>query len=248
MDIFRIPRDNSEASLGCIQLIHNPHAHMPFHERWLALGMERNKIKRNRRAVRRALVVLAMLQKAIQKCPSFLRVRSRACRSANHRIWQRRSYTRYRVVIELEILGRRAVPVSDIRLIPHLEVPRTDLLPSIALHKVLNELSYQFAPHRIVFGRIVGSSSHRLPGIVNLVLIDSWHSRGKVLRHESKFHEWSYSGLLILVEGLVGDREVVHRPSVGVQREYVRRTPFELRHSVPRCQQMMRSDVHRHWT
>ena len=52
------------------------------------------------------------------------------------KIGERCTYPGYRIVIELPVILRSAVPIIDVRLVPHLEVPLLDSLPSITLHQV----------------------------------------------------------------------------------------------------------------
>src|ERR1035437_7188255 len=162
---------------------------MSIDESWPTLGMERDEVERYRLAVCRALVVLAMLQKVIQKGGGFSVCGSGARRSANNCVGQCSADSRHRIVIELEVLGRGSVPVHNVWLVPHLEVPGAQLLPPVALNKVLSVLARQLAPHLVVLGRIVDLSSHGGLGIVKLIFGDCGDRRCKILRHKAKFTE-----------------------------------------------------------
>ena len=114
---------------------------MPVNQRGATLGMKRDEVERDRLAVCCAFVVLAMLQKAVEERARFCAGRSRARRSANLRIGQRGSHACDSIVVELEVFLRSAVPIADVRLVPHFEVPGAHLPAAVAINKVLSKLA-----------------------------------------------------------------------------------------------------------
>ena len=137
MPQLRVLRNNLEAVLNRIQFVRDAHADMAIDKLGLALGMEGNEAKGYWLPIYRAFVIKAMLQKGIQKIGGFCVRRSRTCRAAHVCVWQRSAHARDRIIIELEVIGLCSVPVNDVRLVPHFEVPGTHLFPPIALNKML---------------------------------------------------------------------------------------------------------------
>ena len=227
-----MPSHNLKTRICRLQLIRNPHPHVPVHQTRSPLGMKRNEVERHTPAVGRALVVQAMLQKTLKKraCPGA--GWSRARRSAHLRAGQRRPHARNRIVVELEVLGRRPMPIIDVRLIPHFEIPGAHLLPAVAFHQVRGVSLHQLAPQLVVLGWIVRRPSHGVGRIVQLVRADPRHRRRQVLRHKAQLHHRPHARPLELIESLIGNREVVDRLAILVDPENIRRAPLELRHAV----------------
>src|SRR5207302_6816229 len=131
--------------------------------------VKRDKVQGNRLTVRRTLVINAMFQEVIEKHVRFLRGRSRAGRTANNRISQSGTNARNCIVVELVVLLRSSVPICDVRLVPNLEIPGTNLLLPVPLHTMLCVLAHYLSPHRVVLWLLLGSPRDGTSGIVNLV-------------------------------------------------------------------------------
>jgi hypothetical protein len=163
-----------------------------------------------------------MLQEVIEKRARFLRSRSRAGRTTYNRIRECGTNTRNRIVVELVILLRSSVPICNVRFVPNLEIPGTDLLLAVPLHNMLCVLPHQLSPHGVVLRWIVGSSRDGTSGIVNLVIVHPRNSCSKILGHKTQFDHGADACPLKLIKGLVSNREVIHGFAVCVLGEYIR--------------------------
>src|ERR1700738_1669336 len=121
---------------------------MSVNDRRSALRMKRDEVQWNWLTVRRTLVIHAMLQKVVEKQARFIRDWPSARWTAYDCIWECSANTRHCIVVELVVVLGCGVPVCDIRLVPHLEVPGADLILTISLYEVFRVLSYQLPPYR----------------------------------------------------------------------------------------------------
>ena len=246
--VLRRRAHNAESIGRCVQLVADPHPHMSRFPRprrnpsWAALGMEAHEVQRNRLARLSVLVVRAVIEKFLQKAARPRRSRPGNRRPANNRPRQRLPHPCHRIVVQLEVLLRRALPVADVRLVPHLEIPRRNLSPAVSLHHVLCESPHQLAPHRVVLRWALHRPIQRL-GIRHIVRP---RTRRQRLRHEPQLHHRPHTGRVVGVEYLVQNREVVHRLPIGVQRKHVARRPLQPRHPIARRKQVVRANGHRH--
>ena len=96
-----------------------------------------------------------MLEEVVEECAGFGRVGAGACGAANLGSGQRSADSCDGIVVELEVLRGRAVPVADVGFIPDFEVPGIDFFPAVARDQMLGKSADELAPHLIVFWRVV---------------------------------------------------------------------------------------------
>src|ERR1017187_7963675 len=119
----------------------------------VAFGMEGDEVERNGIAGPGVLVVGAVVQEAGEEGDGALAAGAGAAGAADASVGQRLADTGDGVVVELQVIGGRALPVGDVGLVPDLEVPGGDFIAAIALDEVLDDAAHQFAPHGVVLGR-----------------------------------------------------------------------------------------------
>src|SRR5689334_10801226 len=108
-----------------------------------------------------------MLEETSQEGGRALTPWARGIRSPDPRRRQCAPDRIHRVVVELVILLGRALPISDIRLVPDLPQPRLHLCLSIALHAVSGPLKDEFGPLLVILGRVG-------PTRVDIVVVVAW--------------------------------------------------------------------------
>src|SRR5213593_2468470 len=84
------------------------------------------------------------------------------------------------VVVEFEVLFRRALPVADVRLVPHFPIPARYLLAAVLLDLVPSPSVDQLRPPCVVARRIGPTRPDRTFG--KCVLVGLW-LRGQSLGH-----------------------------------------------------------------
>ena len=133
-------------------------------------------------------------------------------RSADARRRQRAAHGVDRVVVQLVEFLRRAAPVADVRLVPHLPVPRLDFARPYRSTQCFDPLVDELAPLRVVLRRI-GPAGEDLvvPGRGVHVVLIRLRLRRQRLRHEADLRVRPDAALQIRVEDAIEDRPVVDR-------------------------------------
>ena len=204
-----------------------------------ALGMEGDEVERNGIAGGGVLVVGAVVEEVGEEGDGALAAGAGAAGAADAGVGQRLADAGDGVVVQLQVIGRRALPVADVGLVPDLEVPGGDFVAAIALDEVLDDAAHQFAPHGVVLGRALHGSFDG----VGIGLLVGHGAAGEILGHEAELHHGAHAGALVLVEDLVEDGEVVDGLAAGVEREDIGGGPLEAGLTVARSEQVMGADV-----
>src|SRR5690606_14514760 len=206
---LRVGRDHREAIVDRPKLLSNPHADVAVDVPRRALRVERDEVEGRARLARRVIrSAKAMLDEIARETAAA----SRGVGAADAGLRNRAANGRHGVVVELQELLARALPVADVRLVPGLPPPGLDLLLAVALRAVLRPLVDEIAPARVVLRRIGPTgvdllvARARLPGMLVWLRL-----RREILRHEADLDVGPHAVLEIGIEDAIDDREVVDR-------------------------------------
>src|SRR5262249_32337300 len=140
----------------------------------------------------------------------------------------------------------RALPISNVRLIPQLPIPGADLFFAVTLDRMEYPLPDQLRPLRVILRRI-GPAGVNLPirlagfPVVAIRLRLDGHSFG----HKADFDQWPCAGLDVSVEDLIYDLPVINRLARRVFGISVCGTPFQSGLPIASDQQAVRAEIDR---
>jgi hypothetical protein len=148
------------------------------------------------------------------------------------------------VIVKLEELLRRPLPVADVRLVPQLPVPALDLGAAILFDRVADPLKDQFRPLRVIARRVRPAGENRVVCLINrpFVAVRLRFDRER-FGHKSDLDQRLHSTFDISVDDAVDDRPIVTWLAGGVFGIGVGRTPFERRRPVAGREQVVRPYV-----
>ncbi len=179
----------------------------------------------------------------IEKLAQEISARS-ACRfrPADSSRWQCAAHAVHGVIVELEIIRPRTVPVANVRFVPDFPIPLAHFVRAVFFNAMFRPLINQFAPFCIIRWRIGLASADRRHFIDWRVVRIILRMGRERLRHETNFHVRFHAAFEISVENLVVDCPVVNRVAVRVLLVGAGRTPFQRIRAVAAREQMMAAD------
>src|ERR1019366_290901 len=157
--VFGGRRDGAKAVGGGADLVLQAHANVGGFagtgrdEARAAFGMEGDEVERDGFAGSGVFVVGAVVEEVGEEGDGALAAGSGAAGATDAGVGQRLADTGDGVIVELQVIGRRALPVGDVGLVPDFEVPGGDFVAAIALDEVLDHAADELAPHGVVPGR-----------------------------------------------------------------------------------------------
>ena len=186
------------------------------------------------------------VQKLPQKCLALAdatgsRIDTRRVRAADLCLRQHLAHRRGRHIVEPVVLLRGAVPVADVRLVPHLPQPAIHRR-SVAILQVRRIGFDQRAPLRVVLRRIAPAGKEIALGKVVPIRL---RMRRQRLRHEAQLHNRAHVRIAHGVEDAVRDRPVVDRRAVCALRVHIGRAPLQRAVAIARREQVVCAEVHR---
>src|SRR5215471_9274053 len=155
MPEFGERRHNLEALCNVLQVLGNSHLYMALDQPRTALGVKADKVQR-RSAAPSGVVAAgrAVLEKPPQEFSSLGTGRTRCGGTADPRARQGSLQRIGGEVVELVIILRFPLPVTDVRLVPDLPVPGLSLAATVPLGQVPREVIYQARPLVVIPGRV----------------------------------------------------------------------------------------------
>ena len=163
----------------------------------------------------------------LEELPQEDAARARHRRAAEGRVRDHLVQRRFRVVVELRVVGERALPVTDVGFVPQLPQPaRRDVrVPFVRVHRPRAD---EPRPLRVV-GRGIKAPAVEQPGAGVAV---RGRVRGERLGHESELDERKRAGRGDGVHDPVGQRPVIDRVPGGVLGVDVGRSPLHRRGAI----------------
>ncbi len=247
---LRKRRDDFEAAVDVGELGGDAHADVALDDLRPALGVEADEVER--RAGGAGGVVLPVhrvLQEGAQELRRLLAARTGGVRAADAGHGQRPLDRIGRVVVELEVLLRRALPVADVGLVPDLPQPALDLGAPVALDRVTHPLVDQLSPFAVILRRVRPAGPDRRARLVEAEAVLVWlRLDGERLGHEADLDQRLHAALDVAVEDAVKDGPVEARAAGGVFGVGVGRSPLQSRRAVAGDQEIVGPHVDRHGT
>src|SRR5258707_9349250 len=122
---------------------------------WRALGMKSDEIQARAGFSGHIIsLVRAVIEKNAQEFGSLRIPRSSGIRAAHASFGKRSQYGIDRVIVQLEEFLASALPVSDVRFIPHFPQPGLYFRVAVPLAKMPNKLKNDFRPLLIILRRV----------------------------------------------------------------------------------------------
>ena len=147
--------DDFEATFEVVEVPAHGHFRVALNNSGSSLGMKRNEIERY--ATFSGGVIrppLAVLEEASQELRSLDSRRAGSSRTPDARRRQRALHSVSGEVVQLPILFRRSLPISNVGFIPHFPIPRLDLASAVSLYTVQHPLPDQLSPFSVILRRI----------------------------------------------------------------------------------------------
>src|ERR1019366_1268911 len=145
-------------------------------------------------------------------------------------------------VIKLVTFLGSSLPVTDVRLVPHLPIPALYFTRAISFRAMTRPLINQLRPGVIIFRRVGPASPQRADGEGVPIRLGM---RGQCLRHETNLHQRLHAGLLISVKDPVKYAPVIDSTSGSILGISISRSPLQGGCAVARGKQIVSADVNR---
>jgi len=165
--------------------------------------------------------------------------------TADFRVGQYAADRRRGHVVQMVVLFGCAVPIPDVRLVPHFPQPAAQCVGAVAIAQMRGPRRNQSRPLGVILRRIRPARENAgNTGIRKRVSI-RFGMNGKRFRHKAHFHQRLDAGIVQSVENFICDRPIVNGISRGVLAVGVGRAPLERGRPVAARQQVVQSHVHR---
>jgi len=148
--IFWKGSDDGEGVVHVFQLVRHAHADVVVGKYGRAFGVKGNEIQGRTDLAGHVVGAVRAVVKKFAK--EFSAGAAGGFRSADARLGKRTADAFDRIIVELEIIGVRPVPIADVGLVPNFPIPLADLGLAILIGAVFCPLEGEFAPLGVILG------------------------------------------------------------------------------------------------